>query len=181
MSQGSPIITFEVSVTSKATPDAVYDVLADPSTHLEWAGEQAARNDFRLLTLDAPKGKAAVGTRFVSTGASSKDGSSTFHDESIVTEATAPSLFAFVTDSHLARKRRPTWEVRFVHRYDVTPDGAGSRIDYRCGVYPVNYRPSWLHPIMRPLTKQMVGKLVTKHMANLSEMAEKVSSHRRVH
>jgi hypothetical protein len=173
-------MTVEASVTSKAKPDDVYNVLADLSTHLQWAGEQAARDDFKLLSLQAPKGRASVGTTFTSTGANSKDGSSTFHDESIVTEATAPSLFAFVTDSHLERKRRPIWEVRFVHRYDVQPEGDGSRISYTCNVYPVNYRPYWLHPLARPMTRSMVGKFVTKHMENLSALAENATSRRRV-
>jgi hypothetical protein len=180
MSQDSPILTIEASVTSKASPDAVYNVLADLSTHLQWAGEQAARDDFKLLSLQAPKGRASVGTTFTSTGANSKDGSSTFHDESIVTEATAPSLFAFVTDAHLERKRRPTWQVRFVHRYDVQPEGTGSRISYTASVYPVNYRPYWLHPIARPMTRMMVKKYSAKHMENLSALAEKATSRARV-
>jgi hypothetical protein len=169
-------MTIKASVTSKAKPDDVYNVLADLSTHLQWAGEQAARDDFKLLSLQAPKGRASVGTTFTSTGANSKDGRSKFQDESIVTEATVPSLFAFVTDSHLERKRRPTWQVRFVHRFDVEHEGTGSRISYTAGVYPVNYRPYWLHPIARPMTRMLVTKFTTKHMENLSALAEKVSS-----
>lgn len=176
MDQPRPIIQFEATVSSKARPNVVYDILADPSTHLEWAGNQAPRQDFRLLTLDAPKGPASVGTRFVSTGANSKDGSSTFHDESIVTEATAPTLFAFVTESHLERKHRPIWEVRFVHRYEVHPESDGSRITYTASVYPVNYRPYWLHPLMRPMTKKLVNIFTTKHISNLARMAEKASA-----
>jgi hypothetical protein len=173
MDQPRPIIQFKATVSSKAAPNVIYEILADPSTHLEWAGKQAPRQDFRLLTLDAPKGTASVGTRFVSTGANSKNGSATFHDESVVTEATSPSLFAFVTESHLERKNKETWEVRFVHQYEVQPDGAGSQITYRASVYPVNYRPYWLHPLMRPMTRKMVQIFTTKHLSNLSRIAEK--------
>jgi len=176
MDEPRPIIRFEATVLSKASPNVVYDILADPSTHLDWAGKQASRQDFRLLTLDAPKGVASVGTRFVSTGANSKDGSSTFHDESVVTEATPPSLFAFVTESHLERKHRKTWEVRFVHRYKVDAEANGSRITYTASVYPVNYRPYWLHPLMRPMTRKLVNIFTTKHISNLSRMAEKASA-----
>jgi hypothetical protein len=176
MDEQRPIIRFEATATSKARPGVVYEILADPSTHLQWAGREAPRQDFRLLTLDAPRGLASVGTRFVSTGANSKDGSSTFHDESIVTEATPPSLFAFVTESHLSRKHRKTWEVRFVHRYEVHTNGDGSRITYTASVYPVNYRPYWLHPLMRPMTRKLVHVFTTKHISNLSRMAESRST-----
>ena len=174
MDQGKPVIEFEASVTSAASPDVVYGVLADPSTHLVWAGEQATQS-FKLLTLEAPKGTATVGTRFTSTGGNSKDGSSTFHDESVVTEATAPSLFGFVTNSQLVRKHRKPWQVTFVHRYDVQRDGDVTRIGYTCRVYPVNYRPYWLHPVARPLTRVAVNKMVTKNLANLALMTEKAT------
>jgi hypothetical protein len=179
LEQRSPIVTFHASGTSTASPEDVYEILADPSTHLEWAGKQAPNKAFKLLTLDASKGRASVGTTWASTGANSKSGSMIFHDRSVVTEAAAPSRFAFVTDSHLERKNRRTWEVRFVHRYEVHPDGAGSRVTYEAHVYPVNYRPYWLHPLIRPITKKMAKIFTGKHIANLSKMAEGESSSRR--
>jgi len=172
LEEHSPIVTFHASATSTASPEDIYEILADLSTHIEWAGKQAARKDFKLLTLDAPKGRAAVGTTWASTGANSKNGSMTFHDRSVVTEAAVPNRFAFVTDAHLERKNRKTWDVRFVHRYEVQPEGAGSRIMYEARVYPVNYRPYWLHPLMRPVSKKMVSIFAGKHMANLARMAE---------
>jgi len=174
MTTSSPILTFEVSVPSRARPEAVYSILADPSTHLEWAGRQAPKEDFKLLTLDAQKGRATVGTTFASSGASSKNGTMTFYDDSTVTEATAPSRFAFDTDSTLERKHRKTWRARFVHSYTLRTDGEGSRIDYTCAVFPQNYRPYWLHPLMRPMTKKMVNSIMTKHLENLARMAEDV-------
>ena len=56
--------TTQVSVTSKATPDAVYDTILDLRAHLEWSGERAVDDKFKLLSLEAPDGPAAVGTTF---------------------------------------------------------------------------------------------------------------------
>jgi len=169
-----PIITFAATVRSAAPAGAVYDLLADPATHLVWAGEQAPDPRFRLLELDGPKGPLAVGATFTSTGASSKNGSMTFHDESAVIEATRPGTFAFQTASRLDRRHRPAWQARFVHRYTVSPDGDGSRVGYTCEVYPQNYRPYWLHPLLRPATRRMVGRSVRRNMENLARMAEAV-------
>jgi polyketide cyclase/dehydrase/lipid transport protein len=179
LEQRSPIVTFHASATSNVPPEDIYEILADPSTHLEWAGKQAPNKAFKLLTLDASKGRASVGTTWASTGANSKNGSMIFHDRSVVTEAAAPNRFAFVTDSQLERKNRKTWEVRLVHRYEVRAERAGSRVTYEARVYPVNYRPYWLHPLIRPLTKKMVKIFASKHIANLSRMAERESSSRR--
>ena len=44
-----------------------------------------------------------------------------------VTVATAPSAFVIETDAHLDRKRGKPWDAHFIHRYDVAPEGEGSR------------------------------------------------------
>lgn len=173
MSPQEPIITFTATVGSAAAPGAVYALLANPPTHLEWAGEQAPNKAFRLLTLDAAGEPATVGTTFVSTGAGDKRGAMTFHDRSTVTEATPSTVFAFTTDSELVRKHRPTWEARFVHRYEVKPEGDGTVITYACEVYPQNYRPYWLHPVMRPATGIVVPRAMRQNLKNLARMAEK--------
>jgi hypothetical protein len=178
LDERSPLATFHATVRSTASPADVYEILADPSTHVEWAGKQAPYAGFKLLSFDGSNGKASVGTTFGSTGAGTKNGSRTFHDRSVVTDATPPNTFAFITDSHLERKRRPTWEARFVHRYEVHSEGSGSRITYEGCVYPVNYRPYWLHPLMRQLARKMVNFYTTKHIANLALMAERMSSGR---
>jgi hypothetical protein len=171
MSQ-EPIITFSATVRSAAAPAAVYELLADLATHLEWAGEQAPDKGFRLLTLDAAGEPAGVGTTFVSTGANSKSGAMTFHDTSRVTEATPSSAFAFDTDAELVRKRRPAWHARFLHRYVLEPEGTGTVLTYMCQVYPVNYRPFWLHPLVRPMTRRMIPRAMRKNLENLARMAE---------
>ena len=173
MNKQQPIITFEATVTTSAGPQAIYNVLADVSTHIVWAGEQAKDKTLKLLTLDAGKGNAKVGTVFTSTGTAI--GSATFHDRSTVLEATPSRAFAFETESQLERKRRPIWEVRFVHRYEIRPAAAGSRIRYTSDVHPQNYRPYWLHPLARPLFKVIVEKAITKNLQNLVRAAESLS------
>ena len=172
MSQ-EPIITFSATVRSEAAPAAVYALLASPATHLQWAGKQAPDKAFRLLTLDAGAGPAAVGSTFVSTGAGDKSGSMTFHDTSTVAEATPSTAFAFETDAELVRKRRPAWHARFVHRYALQPAGTGTVVTYTCQVYPLNYRPYWLHPLVRPMTGRMIPRAMRRNMENLARMAER--------
>jgi hypothetical protein len=71
------------SVTSSASPEAVFDVIADLRNHLIWSGERAESDGFKMLTLEAPPGPATVGTTFTSSGSAGKD---MFHDRSVVTE-----------------------------------------------------------------------------------------------
>src|SRR5260370_31057806 len=66
LEQRSPIITVHASATSKASPEDVYEILADPSTHLDWAGKQAPNKAFKLLSFDVANGRAPVGTTFAS-------------------------------------------------------------------------------------------------------------------
>jgi hypothetical protein len=70
-----------------------------------WSGEMAEDDGFKMLSLDAPNGPAVFGTTFTSSGTAEKD---TFHDTSVVTEATRPSVFVNETDATLERKSAPT-------------------------------------------------------------------------
>ena len=164
-----PIITLHASVPTAASPDDVYRVLSDLSTHQVWAGEQAPSKLFRLLTVEAPGGQATVGTTFSSTGANAM--SSTFHDRSVVVVADQGSRFGFDTESTLQRKHRPPWHVRFAHRYSIEPSNGGARVSYSCEVRPRNYVPYWLQPWMRPATRAMVPRSIAKNMRNLARMA----------
>jgi hypothetical protein len=56
------------SDSCKAPAEAVYDLLADLRTHLQWGGRDQTRV-FRLLSLDAVPEPATPGTVFTSTGA----------------------------------------------------------------------------------------------------------------
>ena len=161
------------SVTSSAPPEAVYDVIADLRNHVVWSGEMAASEGFRMLSLDAPEGPATVGTTFSSSGSAQKD---TFHDLSVVTEANRPSRFTIETDATLERRSAPTWEGHFIHRYDITAEGAGSRIVYTETIERVNYVPYWLKPGIRTIFKPWVNSADRKQLRNLARLAEERST-----
>ena len=160
------------SVTSTAPPEAVYDVIADLRNHLVWSGERAESDGFKMLTLEAPEGPATVGTTFTSTGSAGKD---TFHDRSVVTEATRPHRFVIETDARLERRRARTWLVHFSHRYDVLPDGTGSKIVYTETAERVNYVPYWLKPGIRTIFRPFVNRADRKQLRNLARLAEERS------
>jgi Polyketide cyclase / dehydrase and lipid transport len=161
------------SVTSTAPPEVIYDVIADLRNHLVWSGERAKDEGFKMLSLDAPEGPAAVGTSFTSSGSAGKD---TFHDRSVVTEASRPHLFVIETDARLERKGAETWEAHFSHRYDVLPEGQGSRIVYTETVERVNYVPYWLKPGIRTLFRPWVNRADRKQLRNLARLAEERST-----
>jgi hypothetical protein len=46
------------------------------------------------------------------------------------------------TDAHLDRKRGKPWDAHFIHRYDVAPEGEGSRITFTETIERVNYVPT---------------------------------------
>src|SRR5262245_15690609 len=157
------------TVTTSAKPEAVYDVIADLRNHVVWSGEMAASEGFKMLSIDAPEGPTAVGTTFSSSGTAQKD---TFHDTSVVTEATRPSVFVIETDANLHRRKAKTWEAHFVHRYDITPEGDGSRIVYTETIERVNYVPYWLKPVIRTIFKPWVNSADRKQLRNLARLAE---------
>ncbi len=163
----------QTSVTSAASPDVVYETVADLRNHLDWSGERASSETFKLLSIDAPDGLATVGTAFTSSGAADNG---TFHDRSVVTEATRPHTFVIETDAHLDRKHGEPWDSHFIHRYDVASEGEGSRITYTETVERVNYVPYWLHPLIRPIFKVYVNRADRKQLANLARLAEERSS-----
>jgi hypothetical protein len=159
--------------TSKASSEIVYDTISDLRAHLEWSGERASSDTFKLLELDGPAGPATVGTSFTSSGAADNG---TFHDRSVVTEASRPTRFTIETDSSLDRKRGERWEAHFSHRYDIEPQGAGSKIVYTEAVERVNYTPYWLHPLVRPIFRPLVDRADRKQLQNLARLAEERSA-----
>lgn len=168
MGAAGELVRFGATVTTRADRPSVLDVLRDLPAHLEWAGARSPQKKFRLLSLDAPAAPASVGTRFTSTGATING---TFHDTSEVTVA-EPSTFAFETLSRLKRTHGAELRVRFLHRYDVEPDGAGSRIVYSCRAVDGNYVPYWLRPGLRAMTRSMVNRSMAKQLRLLAELAE---------
>jgi hypothetical protein len=49
----------QTSAISKAAQEVVYDTISDLRAHLEWSGERASSDTFKLLALDGPQGTAA--------------------------------------------------------------------------------------------------------------------------
>jgi hypothetical protein len=172
MAQRPLMFRTRTSVTSKASPEVVFDTISDLRAHLEWSGARASDDNFKLMSLDAPDGPATVGTAFTSTGTAENG---TFQDRSVVTEASRPIRFVIETDSRLDRKRGRAWEVHFSHRYDIEPEGDGSRIAYTEIVERVNYVPYWLQPWMRPIFRIMVNRADVRQLSNLARLAEERS------
>jgi polyketide cyclase/dehydrase/lipid transport protein len=168
MNGAKPALTFHVSVASKASPAALYDALADLGTHLEWAGKEAPRKSFRLLSMDAPSRLATAGDTFSSSG---DNGNGTFHDRSVVVEADPGRRFGFDTDSTLDRKHGKVWKARFAHRYTIEATGTGSVLTYDGEVRPQNYVPYWLRPVVRRMTRTMVNRMIRSNLENLSKAA----------
>jgi Polyketide cyclase / dehydrase and lipid transport len=160
------------SVVSAAPPEVVYRTIADLRNHLDWSGERASSETFKLLSLEAPDGPATVGTTFTSSGAADNG---TFQDRSEVTVATPPTAFVIETDAHLDRRRGRPWDAHFVHRYDIAPEGEGSRITYTETVERVSYVPYWLQPGIRTIFTVYVNRADRKQLANLARLAEERS------
>lgn len=115
-----------MSATCSASPEAVYDLLADPASHLVWAGERQDRQ-YRLTSLDAPPGAAQVGSGWTSTGTIPMSGHH-WEDRSTVIAAERPRLFEFVTEGRVAA-RRPMLAT-CLNRYLIEPAGAGCRVTH---------------------------------------------------
>jgi len=162
-------IRTRTSTTSRAAPEVVWDVVADLPSHLVWSGERASDDTFKLLELESPDRTARVGAEFRSTGANFNG---TFHDRSVVTAAVRPTSFVIETDATLDRRRGRTWEAHFEHRYDIAPDGDGSRITYTETIDRVNYVPYWLSAFARPLFRPLVNSADRKQLGNLARLAE---------
>lgn len=122
----NPVLRFDG--VSRAPAGAVYDLLADLRSHLEWAGQRQLETT-RLLTMAAPPGQAGVGTEFLTTGSDGK--AARWSDRSVVTEALRPQTFEFVTEGRREGKpgSRP-WLMTFVHRYEIAEEAGGSRVTY---------------------------------------------------
>jgi hypothetical protein len=122
----NPVLRFEGSC--RAPAEVVYDLLADLQSHMEWAGQRQSETT-RLLTLAAPPGPAGVGVEFSTTGSDGKV--ARWSDRSVVTEATRPEVFEFVTDGR--RQGKPGHRPRLataVHRYVLVPAAGGCQVTY---------------------------------------------------
>lgn len=162
-----------ISGVCTAGPDDVYGLLTDLPSHLEWGGRRRSRRS-RLLSLDAPPGPAEVATEFTSNG---EDSLVRMRDRSVVTEATAPSTFEFVTESSWELKRsgkRTRWT--FVHRYDLAPLPQGCRVTYTLRATRATALPGPLVVFrvrpLRPIAMRMSIGTLRGGFRNLLSMAE---------
>ena len=157
--------------SSKAPAEAVYDLLADLRSHLEWAGTKQLETT-RLLTMDAPAGPATVGTEFLTTGSDGKVAH--FADRSVVTEAVRPAVFEFVTDSH--REGKPgssPWNLTLVHHYEIDPQPTGCRVTYTEEITRMSGAPrAFAQPGIRRLIYWVAARYMRRGFDALLAMAE---------
>jgi len=165
-------IEVAVEVQTAAPAEAVYDLLADPASHLIWAGERQGSSS-RLLTIDAPPAPIGVGDEFSTTGADPMGG---FADRSVVTEATRPSAFEFVTEATLTTKKGASSVWTNVHRYELEPTAGGCRIAYTLRVTRISDLPGMLRifnwPVLSSMGVRAASGLAEKGAANLASLAE---------
>ncbi len=163
------------AVASVTTPNVsaerVYGALADLNRHTIWGGSKNGKRP-GLLSLDAPAGAAIVGTEFRSTGI---DLGGTFSDRSVVTEASRPRLFEFVTEGTLTKKKqgRLGSETTFTHRYEIAEHGAGCVVTYRGRAVRWTNPPFGLTSrVLRPIIRMMFASMAKRTLRNLIASAD---------
>jgi len=166
---GEPLLDVPLEERTTASPEAVYDLLADLESHLEWGGRQQKKG-YRLETLEAPSGTATVGTEFRTTGLA-PDGA--FSDTSVVTEASRPSVFEFVTTANQRPKRGETIVWTTVSRYEIDGTQSGSTIRYSMRVMQMSRKPWWQNAVGRGLVRFFGGRNMRVGLRNLARTAER--------
>jgi uncharacterized protein YndB with AHSA1/START domain len=165
-------IVVEATRDSGASPEAVYEVLADPSTHLVWGGERHTKGA-RLVDVRAEDGPLTVGSEFTSTG---RDLMGTFEDRSVVTEADPGRVLEFVTEARLTTKKGRIADWTLIHRYAIEPAGAGSTVTYTVRTTRISALPGPMRllnvPLLSGLLMHEAAKGPRNGLANLLRMAE---------
>jgi polyketide cyclase/dehydrase/lipid transport protein len=157
-----------VSARSSVSAERIFRTLADLSTHTTWAGSMHQKKSFGLLSLEAPTGRAVVGTEFHSTGI---DPMGSFSDRSVVTGSTGPSVFEFVTEGHLdpKKKGRPASDTRITYRFEIAGAGTGSTVRYRVHLSRWTNAPLMLRSrLLRPLARAAMKSYAKKLLGNLA-------------
>lgn len=119
--------TMRLAGRCSAPPDAVYDLLADLRSHLQWGGTEQARY-YRLLSLEVSDGPAVAGTTFVTTG-SIPASCRRWEDRSTVISALRPLTFAFETEAKVEGGHRPML-ASYLHKYAITSCSGGATVTY---------------------------------------------------
>ena len=161
-----------VSERTAAPLEAVYDLLADLSTHIEWGGSWHPSRTQRLQSMEAPNGPATVGVEFWSVGTTS---AGSWHDRSRVTSATRPELFEFVTDGMLRdREGVDRMLLHAVHRYEIADTPGDATISYFLSAdMTLQALPGDAHSRL-PLVifNLLVPAVIERGIRNLARMAE---------
>ena len=154
-----------------ASPAAVYDVLANLSTHLDWAGKRQHRG-FRLLSLQG-SGPLEVGTEFTSVG-SIPMAWTRWENHNEVVEARRPEVLEFHTEAVAVWRSGERTEAVYEHRYEIVPDGTGSRVVYRLRQTAIENPPRRMRlPMMRTMTHRvMIPWFCRRGFTNLLRSAE---------
>jgi len=159
-------------VTTQAPAETVYDVLADIGSHLRWAGEMQKEKN-HLLSIDGPDEPAVVGTEFTSTGLAPEG---RYSDRSVVTEATRPSVFEFVTEADVTTKRGKRAALTLVSRYEITAAIEGVRVSSTVRTVRADALPGPLALMnvgfLAPLIRRESAALVRRGLENLVSVAE---------
>jgi hypothetical protein len=165
----NPVLTFEGAC--RAPAETVYDLLSDLRSHLDWAGRRQSETT-RLTTLEAPGGPATVGTEFSTTGSDGKVARWT--DRSVVTEASRPLVFEFVTEGRREGKAgsRP-WLLTAVHRYEISPEPRGCRVTYTEELIRLEGAPRLLFSrLLSGLVFKVSAKYMRRGFQGLLDLAE---------
>jgi hypothetical protein len=163
-------LTVATEAESTAPPEGVYDVLVDLAGHPSWInGEEPG-----LLSIDAPDGPATVGTEFSSAG---QDRMSRMRDTSVVTEATRPRVFEFVTESSMElTKSKAVSDWTYVHRFELTPTEKGCRVRQTDRIVRASALPGILKvfrvPGLRSIVLRMAASMSRASLHRLASAAE---------
>lgn len=169
-------LTVSVEHRTPATPEAVYDVLADLRSHAVWGGERQSKKT-RIVSIEAPAGPASVGTEFETRGADPMGG---FSDRSVLTRAERPKVFEFVTEATLETKRGAAADWTNVHRYELRSDGDGTVIAYSVRIARISALPGMLRilnvPVLSGLALKASTSVARRGVRNLGGLAEERAS-----
>ncbi len=168
---GRELVT-RVTQACRAPAEVVWDVVAELPKHGAWGGLDGKHGG--LEGIDAPTGRATVGTEFTSTG---EDRMCRMADRSVVTEADRPTVFEFVTESSMELKRggqSSDWTI--VHRYGISPEGDGSAVSHTTRVTRASALPGALAmyriPILRSIAMKETASQAKRGLAGLIQAAE---------
>jgi len=167
----NPVLRFQG--TCQAPAEVVYDLLADLDSHLDWAG-QRQRESTRLLTVDAPAGPAGVGVEFRTTGSDGK--AATWSDRSVITEATRPLVFEFVTEGRRRGKRGRPWLLTATHRYVIVAEAGWCHVTYTEDLTRLDGAPAIMRaPALNRLVFWISAKFMRRGFDGLIALAEQRS------